>query len=321
VTPPARTLVVGARGLLGGGVVRELTRRGAAPATVEVPWHDRDAAVSVLVDATTRLAAQGGAWRVLWCAGAGVVATSPAALEAEVSTFTGYVDGLAARLVEGPAASPGALFLASSAGGVHAGSADPPFSEDTEPRPISPYGEAKLATEQVARRFARASGVPVVIGRIANLYGPGQDPTKAQGLVSQLCRAHLERRPTSIYVSLDTARDYLFVDDAARLVLGATERAAAGPPGTAQVKIMGSQRATTVAMILGELRRVSRRKPLVVLGVSPLAAFQTRDLRFRSRVWTDLDAEVATTLPAGILATLASASEALRAPSAVAAGR
>ena len=73
----------------------------------------------------------------------------------------------------------------------------------------------------------------MVIGRIANLYGPGQDPTKAQGLVSQLCRAHLERRPTSIYVSLDTARDYLFVDDAARLVLGATERAARahrGPP-------------------------------------------------------------------------------------------
>ena len=45
----------------------------------------------------------------------------------------------------------------------------------------------------------------------------------------------------------------------------------------------------------------------MVLGVSPLAAFQTRDLRFRSRVWTDLDAEVATTLPAGMAATMRSA--------------
>jgi UDP-glucose 4-epimerase len=59
-----------------------------------------------------------------------------------------------------------------------------------------------------------------------------------------------------------------------------------------------------VATILGELRRLLRHRPLVVLGTSPLATFHARDLRFRSRVWTDLDRFVTTTLPEGIWSTM-----------------
>ena len=59
------------------------------------------------------------------------------------------------------------------------------------------------------RRFAAATGTAVLVGRIANLYGPGQNLAKPQGLVSQLCLANLTGQPLSIYVSLDTLRDYL----------------------------------------------------------------------------------------------------------------
>ena len=61
--------------------------------------------------------------------------------------------------------------------------------------------------------MAAADRPPVLIGRIANLYGPGQNLAKAQGLVSQLCAAQLERARSSIWVSLDTLRDYLFAPD------------------------------------------------------------------------------------------------------------
>ena len=150
-------------------------------------------------------------------------------------------------------------------------------------QPISPYGQAKLLTEQVASDFARSTGTPLLIGRIANLYGPGQNLTKPQGLISQLCRSHLIRQPLSIYVPLDTGRDYLFVDDAARLVLAGLDWVV--EQGGIQVKIMASQRSTTVAAILAELRRVSKRRPEVVLGSSPLARYSARDLRFRSVVF------------------------------------
>jgi nucleoside-diphosphate-sugar epimerase len=233
-----------------------------------------------------------------------VIGTSRQTLDREVHTFGAFLDRLIAMSDLAPA--PEAFFLASSAGGTYGGSAAPPFTEATEPVPISPYGEAKLAAEDRLRRFAVQSGVPVVIGRLANLYGPGQDLSKAQGLISQLCKAHHERRPLSIFVSLDTARDYLFSDDAAKMVTSATDRVATSPPGTVVVKILASQRPTTVATILGELRRLLRHRPLVVLGASPLATFQARDLRFRSVVWTDLDRFVTTTVPEGIWSTMES---------------
>jgi UDP-glucose 4-epimerase len=314
---PARreveTLVVGSHGLLGSAVVRELRREDRTVRRVDVPWTDHAAAVDVLVAAAADLLATGAPWRLLWCAGSGVVGSTEADLDAELRTLTGFLLRLGPLV--GDRADRGRFFLASSAGGVYAGSSSPPFTEDTVPAAISPYGVAKLSAEALVDDFARRTGVPTFVGRIANLYGPGQDTSKAQGLISQLCRAHLERRPSSIYVSLDTSRDYLYVDDAAKMVVAGVERVGAETPGAVHTKILASQRGTTVAMILGELRRITKRTPRVVLGTSRLARYQTRDLRFRSRVWPDLDRLVTTSLPAGMFSTMEAAGLESRAPS------
>ncbi len=297
--------MVGGGGLLGSAMLRELRRQGRARERVAVPWSDPEAAVDSLAAASERLLADGRPWRLFWCAGSGVVSSGREQLDAEVATMDGFLSRLSSQVAEG-GAGPGAVFMASSAGGVYAGSVGSPFTEQTEPRPISPYGEAKLAAEERLRAFAARTGVPVLIARIANLYGPGQDPRKAQGLISALFRAHLARRPSSIYVSLDTARDYVYVDDVARLAIACSERVATGDEGSVVVKIVASQRGTTVAAILGELRRITKHQPRVVLGSSPAAVFQVRDLRFRSVVWPDMDGLVVTSLPAGMAATMRS---------------
>ena len=84
----------------------------------------------------------------------------------------------------------------------------------------------QAARSEAARHRVRgrAPARPLLVGRISNLYGPGQNLAKPQGLVSQLCRAQLTRQPLSVYVSLDTMRDYLYVDDAAAMVVAATRR-------------------------------------------------------------------------------------------------
>ncbi len=199
----------------------------------------------------------------------------------------------------------GAVFVASSVGGVYAGAHDAPYTELHEPAPTSAYGRAKLAGEQVAHDFAAATGVPVVIGRITNLYGPGQDLRKPQGLISHLCRAHLTRTPISIYVSLDTIRDYLYVDDCADLIVDALAGAAAfaAADGRAVVKILGAHQGVTIGTLLGEFRRVFKRTPWVLLGTSPNARYQAGDLRIRSVVWPELDRRPMTSLPAGMAAT------------------
>lgn len=299
--PP--TLVVGARGLLGSAVRRSATARGLPVVAAQVDWAVPELAARDLaraVDQVVALAGDGG-WSIVWCAGAGVTASTDEALRAETDVMRAFVADLESRPAEQLARC--TLFFASSAGGLYAGAADPPFTELSTPAPLAAYGRAKLLAEQIFSELS-ACGARVVLGRISNLYGPGQNLAKPQGLISQFCLAHHLARPIGIYVSLDTLRDYIYVDDCAELVLDVVARAASHEPGSAPVtKILASQSSVTIAAIIGVLRAIYKRKPQAVLAASPLGARQARDLRFRSVVWPDLDERPLTPLPVGIAVT------------------
>lgn len=292
--------VVGATGLLGSAVCRRLRALGREVRTTTVPWTDHEAAVAALLEGAAALPESG--WEVYWCAGAGVIGSTPEALDAEVAVLEAFLG----RWQPEPHPAGHGFFLASSAGGVYAGSAGAPFTEHTVPVPISPYGHAKLRAEEVVTAFAVRSGTALLVGRLSNLYGPGQDVAKPQGLVSQLCRATLARQPLSVYVSLDTLRDYLFVDDAAAMAVSGlgqvTDR------GRRALKVLASEKSTTIAAVLADLRRITRRRPPVVLGTSAHARFQVRDLRLRSVAWPHTGPLARTPMIAGIAATLRSLS-------------
>ncbi len=292
---PRLAWVVGAGGLLGSAVRRRLLALGREVRTTTVPWEDPAAALTALRADASRLPTSG--WEVYWCAGAGVVGSTAEALDAEVALLA---DFLGAWDVE--PSGPKGLFLASSAGGVYAGSTGAPFTEHTEPAPISPYGHAKLRSEEVATGFAARTGTALLVGRLSNLYGPGQDISKPQGLISQLCRAQLDRQPLSIYVSLDTLRDYLYVDDAAAMAVAGLDQVT--DRGVRALKVLASERSTTIASVLGDLRRITRRRPPVVLGTSPGAKYQVHDLRVRSVAWPPSSGMARTPMVAGIAATL-----------------
>lgn len=292
------TWVIGAGGLLGRHVVKAALRRGSTVLTRDVPWHDADLSGPALAVGVDALAAVAGErpWSVAWCAGAGVVATPKEKLDTEVRVFRAFLDRLSGI-------GPGSLFLASSAGGVYAGSpARPPYTEDSPASALAPYGEAKLAMEELAASYAHRSGSKVLVGRISNLYGPGQNLAKPQGLVSQLCLAQITKQPLGVYVSLDTLRDYLYVEDAAQMIVaGLDELPARGE--RMLVKILASGRGTSVAALVAEATRVFRRRPPIVFRTSPATAVQVRDLRMSSVVWPELDALARTPLGVGLAAT------------------
>ncbi|QTE30237.1 NAD-dependent epimerase/dehydratase family protein [Pengzhenrongella sicca] len=314
MTPGPPIWVVGAGGLLGGAIVRLAGTHGRDVLVSSIPWHDAAAAATALaqdLDAVVVRAA-GGPWDLLWCAGSGVTSTGERLLDAEVRTIRQFIDEAIER--HGAGLGRGAVFMASTAGGIYAGSVDPPFDELSPPQPLSAYGEAKLAAEKEFARLAAEVGCRVLVGRMSNLYGPGQNLAKSQGLISQLCRSQLLGEPIGVYVSLDTVRDYLFVDDAAALILDGLamlrDRASAG---STVVKILASQRSSSVAAVLGEFRRIFKRGQLLRLAASAQSGQQARDLRFRSVVWTDLDRRTMTPLPAGIAATAADIGRRIRA--------
>ncbi|KQO99431.1 NAD-dependent epimerase/dehydratase family protein [Leifsonia sp. Leaf264] len=302
--------VVGARGLLGRGVVERLRARpGWSVADARpLPWSDPAAFAAAVASTLDGLAAavaagpEGDEWAVVWAAGAAVTNSPREALDAELHQLDVALRELESAGSRGLDPRSGALFYASSAGGVYGGSEHPPFDENTPPRPLAPYGHFKLEAEELVRGFGERSGVPVLIGRIANLYGPGQSLDKMQGLISHLARAQLTPQPASIYVSLDTLRDYIFVLDCADLVIDCVARLATTPGVT--TKIIASGQSVTIADLLGYFRLISKGKPHAMLGSNAASALQAHDLRVRSVVWPDLDVRSLMPLPAGIHATI-----------------
>lgn len=281
--------------------MREARRRGSVTVPARVRWADPDAAVTDLSDALRTVRETGGPLRVLWCAGAGVTATPQHVLDTELEVFRRFLAVVAEMDADDRART--VFFYASSAGGLYAGASEPPFDEETIPAPLAPYGHAKLRAEAGLAALS-AVGIRVLVGRIANIYGPGQDLGKPQGLISQLCLAHHTARPIGVYVSLDTLRDYVFVDDCAEMVLDMVERGETLARAEAPVtKIIASQQSVSIASLLGEMRRIYKRAPRVVLASSPHARQQARDLRFRSITWPEIDRRSFRTLAAGIAAT------------------
>ena len=302
--PP--TWVVGARGLLGSPVADALSRRGGPVLTTGVPWRDPEAAREALRRGLDALAARAGDsdWNIAWCAGTGVVATPEADLAQEVLLFEGLLRDLRASRLPG---SRGAVFLASSAGGVYAGSpVRAPFTEESPVGPLVAYGRAKLAMERTLAKHCEHTGTAALVGRIANLYGPGQDLTKQQGLISQLCKTHVTGVPLTVYVPLDTMRDYVYADDCGSLVaagLAGLRDRVADAPSRVVTKVIASGGATTIGALISESARLYKKRPHVVVKAPVEGTGQVVDLRLRSVVWTELDSHLRTSITLGMART------------------
>lgn len=270
------TLVLGGGGLLGRAILRALPdarraviRWGSAGSTADIR-----AAVRSLADEVP----EGRGWRIVWAAGRGVISSDEAALRAETEALATVLASTEAML---PAGREGRVTLISSAGGLYAGNVRPPFDEDAPVAPLTAYGQQKAAQERLVAATAARSGIDAIAVRLGPIYGAGQDPTKAQGLVSALCRATVTRRPLRLYVPLDTRRPYLWAGDAGRIVAalatGPVERG-----GDLRTRTVPGGPAVTVQGLIGAVRRVTRRDPPVLLAPGPEAARHARDLRLAS---------------------------------------
>jgi UDP-glucose 4-epimerase len=92
-----------------------------------------------------------------------------------------------------------------------------PLKESGETHPISPYGAAKLASENLLLGHAEAYGFAVQSLRYFNVYGPRQDPTSPySGVLSLFARGFREGRAVTVYGDGQQTRDFIAVDDVAR---------------------------------------------------------------------------------------------------------
>lgn len=133
---------------------------------------------------------------------------------------------------------------------------DPAFTEQSPLRPNSPYAASKAASDMLARAAWKTHGLPIVVTRCSNNYGPYQFPEK---LIPLMVINAQEGRALPVYGDGLNVRDWIHVDDHCSGVLAALER---GRPGGIY-NLGGECELTNLTVVRTILKALDRPESLV----------------------------------------------------------
>ncbi len=102
---------------------------------------------------------------------------------------------------------------------------DPPFKETTPLAPNSPYAASKASADFLLRAAIKTYGIPIIITRCSNNYGPYQYPEKLMPLMTINA---MQDMPLPVYGDGMNIRDWIHVDDHCRGILAALEKGKIG---------------------------------------------------------------------------------------------
>ena len=102
---------------------------------------------------------------------------------------------------------------------------DPRFRENNSLAPNSPYAASKAAADLLVRSYFKTYGLPVLVTRCSNNYGPYQFPEK---LIPLLISNALDDQPLPIYGDGLNIRDWIHVEDHCRALLTVLEKGREG---------------------------------------------------------------------------------------------
>ncbi|MGF0143420.1 NAD-dependent epimerase/dehydratase family protein [Sharpea azabuensis] len=114
------------------------------------------------------------------------------------------------------------IFL-SSGGTVYGIQDEQPIKETALPAPINHYGAVKLCIENVMRTFNIQLHTKMLIARISNPYGPGQDFHKGVGFVDASLKKTLRNETIEIWGDGNVVRDYIYIEDVCEMLCSLIE--------------------------------------------------------------------------------------------------
>ena len=216
---PDLALVIGQGGLIGKSVGTKLRNLLAVfDCPRRINWNSQTSALTdlenVILDFFREV--DGRSWAIFWCAGKGSFNSTAIQMSNELELFSRFLDKVASQENRN-----GRIVFVSSAGGVYGSKCDGLIDGSTPTAPNSDYGMSKLQQEETLRLFSIRTHIKSVICRLSTVYGSGQDMHKSQGLITHLCLSSMLRRHANIFVSLSTSRNYVFNQDAGRLIIEA----------------------------------------------------------------------------------------------------
>ncbi len=139
------------------------------------------------------------------------------------------VGGTAVVLDAARAAGTRRLLLASTGGAIYGDCDLLPTPEDAPAAPISPYGASKAAAETYLALYRRLHGLSTCALRLANVYGPRQDPLGEGGVVAIYCHAAANDKSVRVFGDGQQTRDFVYVGDVAAAFMAASQLDVPGP--------------------------------------------------------------------------------------------
>ena len=113
------------------------------------------------------------------------------------------------------------VLLASTGGAIYGEDTPVPAAEDGLTRPLAPYGVAKYCAERYVDLYNRLHGTSHAALRLANVYGPRQDPAGEAGVIGLFCESAVRGERPTVFGDGRQTRDYVHVRDVADAFLAA----------------------------------------------------------------------------------------------------
>lgn len=123
----------------------------------------------------------------------------------------------------------------------------------------SPYSASKAGSDLLALSYWKTYGMPVMVTRASNNYGPYQFPEK---LIPLMISNALEDQPLPIYGDGMQVRDWLYVDDHCRAIQAVLESGRAG-----EVYNVGGSRALANVEVVKRILAITGKPESLMVGV------------------------------------------------------
>lgn len=125
------------------------------------------------------------------------------------------------------------------------GSNPPPFTEEMDLDPPSPYAVTKVAGEYLCKMFHKIYQYPIVILRLSTVYGPGQNIKR---LIPSVIRSCIKKEKINI-TSGKQRRDFNYVED----IIGGIIKASITKGAIGEILNLGQGKTYTVREVVDKI--------------------------------------------------------------------